>query len=70
MSALIQKGDLAREWVLTVARRPHPEMVPEAQRAYAPAPHRQTDGDIDLARALISHTHARVRDEALNTLIA
>jgi len=28
------------------------------------------DGDIDLARKLFGHTHARVRDEALNTLVA
>jgi HEAT repeat protein len=70
MSALIQKGDLAREWVLTVLENPTQKWFLKRNALMLLRHIAKTDGDMDLARTLISHTHARVRDEALNTLIA
>jgi HEAT repeat protein len=70
MSALIQKGDLAREWVLTVLEDPAQKWFLKRNALMLLRHIAKTDGDTDLARTLISHTHARVRDEALNTLIA
>lgn len=70
MSALIQKGDLAREWVLTVLEEPTQKWFLKRNALMLLRHIAKTDGDLDLARTLVSHTHARVRDEALNTLIA
>ena len=70
MSALIQKGDMAREWVLAVLEDPTQKWFLKRNALMLLRHIAKTDGDIDLARTLVSHTHARVRDEALNTLIA
>ncbi|MGE5256407.1 MAG: HEAT repeat domain-containing protein, partial [Hyphomicrobiales bacterium] len=70
MSALIQKGDLAREWVLAVLEDPIQKWFLKRNALMLLRHIAKTEGDIDLARTLVSHTHARVRDEALNTLIA
>ena len=70
MAALVQKGDLAREWVLTTLEDPSQKWYLKRNALMLLRHIAKGDGDIDLARKLFSHTHARVRDEALNTLVA
>lgn len=70
MSALIQKGDLARDWVLTVLADPTQKWFLKRNALMLLRHVARADSDIDLARVHTSHTHARVRDEALNTLVA
>jgi hypothetical protein len=70
MSALVQKGDLVREWVLTTLEDPTQKWYLKRNALMLLRHIAKGDGDIDLARKLFSHTHARVRDEALNTLVA
>ena len=70
MAALVQRGDLAREWVLTTLEDPIRKWYLKRNALMLLRHIAKGDGDIDLARKLFGHTHARVRDEALNTLVA
>jgi len=67
--ALIKKGDLARGWVLQMLDDTDQEwhLQRNALRVLGNVGH--GDDDIDRARKLLSHSHPRVRDEALNTAI-
>jgi hypothetical protein len=68
--ALIKKGDLARHWVLQVLDDTDQvwHLQRNALRVLSYVGH--GDDDIDGARKLLSHSHPRVRDEALNTAIS
>jgi HEAT repeat protein/Tfp pilus assembly protein PilZ len=70
MAALVQKGDLAREWVLTTLEDPTQKWYLKRNALMLLRHVAKGDGDLDLARKLLSHPHARVRDEALSTLVA
>ncbi|MHC4458145.1 MAG: HEAT repeat domain-containing protein [Planctomycetota bacterium] len=68
--ALIKKGDLARHWVLQVLDDTDQVwyLQRNALRVLSYVGH--GDNDIDRARKLLSHSHPRIRDEALNTAIS
>ncbi len=68
--ALIKKGDLARHWVLQVLDDTEQvwHLQKNALRVLSCVGH--GDNDIDRARKLLSHSHPRVRDEALNAAIS
>jgi HEAT repeat protein len=70
MSALVQKGDLARGWVLKTLEDSTQKWYLKRNALMLLRHIAKGDGDIDLARKLFSHPHARVRDEALNMLVA
>jgi HEAT repeat protein len=70
MAALVQKGDLAREWVLTTLEDPTRKWYLKRNALMLLRHVAKGDGDIDFARKLFGHPHARVRDEALGTLVA
>lgn len=70
MAALAQKGDPAREWVHATLEDPTRPWYLKRNALMLLRHVAKGEGDIDLARKLFSHTHARVRDEALNTLVA
>jgi HEAT repeat protein len=70
MAALAQKGEPAREWVHATLEDPTRPWYLKRNALMLLRHVAKGEGDIDLVRKLLSHTHARVRDEALNTLVA
>jgi HEAT repeat protein len=70
MAALAQKGDPAREWVHATLEDPTRPWYLKRNALMLLRHVAKAEGDIDLVRKLLRHTHARVRDEALNTLVS
>ena len=68
--ALINKGNLARQWVLYVLDDPDQvwHLQRNALRILSCIGH--GDDDVDRARKLLQHEHPSVRDEALNAVIS
>ncbi len=70
MKALSRKGAVVREWVLEVLEDPTRKWFLK-RNALMLLPHVGADDrDAEPARKLLSHVHAQVRDEALNTIVA
>jgi HEAT repeat protein len=70
MNALGRKGTRVREWVLAVLEDPTRKWFLKRNALMLLRNIGADDRDIEPARKLMSHVHARVRDEALNTIVA
>ncbi len=70
MDALIKKGDLARDWVLNVLDDPEQKWYLKRNALMLLRHVGKGAEEIDRARKLLQHEHPRVRDEALNAVIA
>jgi len=70
MKALGQKGALLREWVLTVLEDPARKWFLKRNALMLLRQIGADERDIEAVRKLMAHVHARVRDEALNTIVA
>ena len=70
MKSLGQKGALAREWVLTVLEDSTQKWFLKRNALMLLRQIGADDRDIEPVRKLTAHVHARVRDEALNTIVA
>lgn len=70
MKALSQKGTLVREWVLAVIEDPTQKWFLKRNALMLLRHIGADERDIEPARKLMAHVHARVRDEALNTIVA
>jgi HEAT repeat protein len=70
MNALSQKGSRAREWVLAVLEDPTQKWFLKRNALMLLRHIGADDRDIEPARKLMAHDQARVRDEALNTIVA
>ncbi len=70
MKSLGQKGALAREWVLTVLEDSTQKWFLKRNALMLLRQIGADDRDIEPVRKLMAHVHARVRDEALNTIVA
>jgi HEAT repeat protein len=69
MSFLIKKGDLVRNWILTVLDAPGQKWYLKRTALMLLKYVGKKEEEIDRARKLVVHDHPRVRDEALNVLI-
>jgi nucleoside diphosphate kinase len=67
---LIKKGDMARHWVLKVLADPKRPWYLHRNALMILRYVARQEAEIDKARKFVSHTHPRIRDEALNTIIA
>jgi HEAT repeat protein len=67
---LIKKGDMARRWVLKVLADPKQPWYLQRNALMILRYVGNRKEDIDRARQLMSHSHPRLRDEALNTVLA
>lgn len=70
MSALVKKGDLARNWILAVLDAPDQKWYLMRTALVLLRFVGRKEEEIDRARKLVAHDHPRVRAEALNVLIA
>jgi HEAT repeat protein len=70
MSALVKKGDLARNWILAVLDAPDQKWYLMRTALVLLRYVGKKEEEIDRARKLVAHDHPRVREEALNVLIA
>ena len=70
MATLVEQGDHARGWVLNVLDDPDQKWYLKRNALMLLAQMARGREDIDRARSHLSHQHPRVRDEALNVLIA
>jgi HEAT repeat protein len=70
MKALSQKGALVREWVLAVLEDPTQKWFLKRNALMLLRHIGADDHAIEPVRKLMAHVHARVRDEALNTIVA
>ena len=66
---LIKKGDLARKWVLKVLDDPKQPWYLQRNALMILKYVSNQKEDIDCAHKLLSHSHPRLRDEALNTIL-
>ena len=66
---LIKKGDMARRWVLKVLDDPNQPWYLQRNALMILSYVGKGEGDIDRARKLLTNTHPRLRDEALNTVL-
>ena len=69
MSSLIKKGDLVRNWVLTVLDASGQKWYLKRTALMLLKYVGKKEAEIDRARKLVLHDHPRVREEALNVLI-
>jgi hypothetical protein len=69
MAALIRSGSQVHDWVLNVIEDPTQKWYLKRNALILLRHVCRGDADIALARRLFNHTHARVRDEALATLV-
>ena len=69
MSALVKKGDLARNWMLAVLDAPGQKWYLKRTALMLLKYVGKKEEEIDRARKLVFHDHPRVREEALNVLI-
>jgi hypothetical protein len=69
MAALVRSGGQVHDWVQNVLEDPTQKWFLKRNALMLLRHICRGDDDIALARRLFSHTHARVRDEALNTLV-
>ena len=67
---LIKTGDRARSWVLKVLDDAKQPWYLQRNALMILRHVAKQEGDINRARRLVGHSHPRIRDEALNTLIA
>ncbi len=70
MSALGRTGPLAREWVVSVLEDPTQQWFLKRNALMLLRDVAEGAADIGMVRPLMNHVHARVRNEALNTLVA
>ncbi len=70
VDALIRVGALAREWVLSVIDDPQQKWYLKRNALMLLRHTAESPQDAEAARKLLSHPHARVRDEALSTTFA
>jgi HEAT repeat protein len=69
MAALARGGGQVHDWVLNVLEDPTQKWFLKRNALMLLRHICRGEADIALARRLFGHTHARVRDEALNTLV-
>jgi HEAT repeat protein len=69
MAALIRSGSQVHDWVLEVIEDPTHKWYLKRNALILLRHVCRGESDIALARRLFNHTHARVRDEALGTLV-
>jgi HEAT repeat protein len=67
---LIKKGDMARRWVLKILDDPKQPWYLQRNALMILRYVGKEEADIDRARKLIANDHPRIRDEALNTVVA
>ena len=70
MDALTKKGDLVRDWIYKVLEDPKQKWFLIRNALMLLGYVGKNEKDIEHARRLLQHEHARVRDEALNVVLS
>jgi hypothetical protein len=70
MDALTRKGDLVRDWIYKVLEDPKQKWFLIRNALMLLGYVGKNEKDIEHARKLLQHEHARVRDEALNVVLS